>query len=150
MEIKIKLDITQIQNDELYIGRKGVYLNAVLLPHKEGKATYDDGFILQQISKEGQTSGKRSRIVGFWRNANQKASKTAMSPSAAKSAQKPYRLPFGERVCLTIKGKIGEYTGILELEDKKPDSSDVLSAKLRIGDVIFDERELDSLSTLED
>jgi hypothetical protein len=136
MDIKIKLDITKIQNDELYIGRKGVYLNAILLPNQKGKGGYDDGFILQNISKEGQTSGKRSRILGFWRRA---------TPDTSKKSE----LPIGEKVILTLKGDTSEFKGILELEDERPDSPDVLSAKLRIGDVVFNERDIDSVCTSE-
>jgi hypothetical protein len=63
-----------------------------------------------------------------------------------KATREPYRLPIGEKVFLTLKGETIEYTGILELEDEKSDSPDVLSAKFRIGDVVFQERNIDSVS----
>jgi hypothetical protein len=65
--IVVKIDVTKIDKTRLYEGKKGVYLDAILMPNKEESRFGDDGFIIQSISKEAREAGERGPIVGNWR-----------------------------------------------------------------------------------
>lgn len=66
--ISLKIDVSKISKPDLYQGKKGVYLDALLFENREGKSDYgDDGFIVQGISKEKRDAGERGPIVGNWR-----------------------------------------------------------------------------------
>jgi len=66
--ISLKIDVSKISKPDLYQGKKGVYLDALLFENREGKSDYgDDGFIVQGISKDKRDAGERGPIVGNWR-----------------------------------------------------------------------------------
>jgi hypothetical protein len=81
--IKYKIDVTKIDKSLLYQGKKGVYLNGVLFENRDGRNDFgDDGFIVQDVSKEQREAGQKGPIIGNWRRLDD-----------AKPAQKapPYR-----------------------------------------------------------
>lgn len=60
--INIKIDVSKIEEARLYKGKKGTYLDAVLIP-SNGK--YDDTHIIvQSVSKEEREQGIRGAIIG--------------------------------------------------------------------------------------
>jgi hypothetical protein len=67
-KIVAKIDVTKIAKGDLFEGAKGVYLDAVLIPNKDGQSKYgDDGFIVQGLPKEKRDKGERGVILGNWR-----------------------------------------------------------------------------------
>ena len=67
-KIAAKIDVSKISKTDLYQGTKGVYLDAVLIPNKDGASKYgDDGFIVQGLPKEKRDAGERGPIIGNWR-----------------------------------------------------------------------------------
>lgn len=82
MAIKLKIDVSKISKPDLYQGKKGIYLDAVLFENRDGQSEYgDDGFIVQGISKEKRDAGERGPIVGNWRHMEPKAA----TPKAAQA-----------------------------------------------------------------
>lgn len=74
MAIKLKIDVSKISKADLYQGKKGIYLDAVLYENRDGQSQFgDDGYIVQGISKEKRDSGERGPIVGNWRHMEPKA-----------------------------------------------------------------------------
>lgn len=66
--IKYKIDVTKIDKRHLYKGQKGTYLSGVLFENKHGPSEYgDEGYIVQDISKEARDAGERGPIIGNWR-----------------------------------------------------------------------------------
>jgi hypothetical protein len=66
--ILLKLDVTKIDKSRLFEGKKGVYLDAVLIQNRDGQQKWgQDGFVIQSISKEERDNGERGTILGNWR-----------------------------------------------------------------------------------
>ena len=67
-KIAVKIDVKKISKDDLYAGKKGTYLDAILIPNKDGASDYgDDGFVVQGVTKEKRDAGERGPIIGNWR-----------------------------------------------------------------------------------
>ena len=67
-KIAVKIDVKKISKDDLYAGKKGTYLDAILIPNKDGASDYgDDGFVVQGVTKEKRDAGDRGPIIGNWR-----------------------------------------------------------------------------------
>ena len=67
-KIALKIDVTKIDKSRLYEGKKGVYLDCLLMTNRDGASKYgDDGFIIQSIPQEARKAGERGPIVGNWR-----------------------------------------------------------------------------------
>lgn len=65
--IALKIDVSKIDKSRLYEGKKGVYLDAIVM-HNQGESKYgDDGFIIQSLPKEARDNGERGAIIGNWR-----------------------------------------------------------------------------------
>lgn len=66
--IALKIDVTKIDKSRLFEGKKGVYMDCLLMQNKDGESKYgDDGFIIQSISAEARAAGERGPIIGNWR-----------------------------------------------------------------------------------
>jgi hypothetical protein len=87
-KISLKIDVSKIDKTRLYEGKKGVYLDALLMPNKEESRFGDDGFIVQSISKEAREAGERGAIIGNWRY---------LSP-AASATQQPTNEEDGDKI----------------------------------------------------
>jgi hypothetical protein len=86
--IKYKIDVKKINKDHLYVGEKGTYLSGVFFENKNGPSQYgDDGFIVQDISKESRDAGEKGPIIGNWRRLTPKAA--APKPEAQPAAAAP-------------------------------------------------------------
>lgn len=92
MAIKIKIDVSKISKADLYQGKKGIYLDAVLYENRDGQSQYgDDGYVVQGISKEKRDAGERGPIVGNWRHMEPKA---AAPKAEAKEEDLSEEIPF--------------------------------------------------------
>jgi len=62
MTISCKIDVTKIDKTKLFKGKKGTYLDAILI---EKKSEYgDDYMIVQGVSKEEREAGIKGAILG--------------------------------------------------------------------------------------
>lgn len=62
--IAIKIDVTKIDKERLFQGKKGQYLDAtVFLSDEEGQYG-DNGMITQSVSKEEREAGVKGNILG--------------------------------------------------------------------------------------
>jgi hypothetical protein len=68
--ITIKLDVTKLQKERFYHGKKGIYAELVLIEHENDYG--DDGFVAQSVTKEERNAGERGPIVGNWKDTNKK------------------------------------------------------------------------------
>jgi hypothetical protein len=66
-KILLKIDVMKIAKADLYVGQKGTYLDAILIPNTTESKYGDDGFIAQSISKEKRAKGEKGPIIGNWR-----------------------------------------------------------------------------------
>ena len=91
--IKYKIDVKKIDKDLLYVGEKGTYLNGVFFENKNGTGEYgDDGFIVQDVTKEMREKGIKGPIIGNWRHLQ--LSKPAPKPVTAASTAEDDDIPF--------------------------------------------------------
>lgn len=90
-KVAVKIDVTKIDKSRLYEGKKGIYLNAILLHNRDGQSQYgDDGFIVQDIPKEARDAGERGPIVGNWRYIESGAAAT----TETNNTEDGERIPF--------------------------------------------------------
>ena len=60
--IKLQIDVTQIDKEKLFTGKKGTYLNAVLI--ETPTSQYNDYVIIQETTKEEREQGIKGAILG--------------------------------------------------------------------------------------
>ena len=60
--IKASIDVTKIDKSKLYEGKKGKYLNIVLI--ETPSSEYGDFMIVQDVSKEEREAGEKGAILG--------------------------------------------------------------------------------------
>lgn len=98
IEFKAKINVLQILKQYLFEGRSGKYLDIAGFINKDGKGKYgDDGFIVQEISKEARDRGEKGPIIGNWRWHEKKdaPAKTAAAPAEKPAAEDPDQdIPF--------------------------------------------------------
>lgn len=85
--ISIKINVAAIAKDKLYYGKKGTYLDAVLIETPQSNYG-DDYMIVQSLSEEDRKAGKKGAILG---NARIITSKTEGEQTSAVPKEK---LPF--------------------------------------------------------
>lgn len=90
VRIKLKIDVTKIEKDRLFKGKKGTYLDASVLVDLDQQGKYgDNGMITQEISKEEREAGEMGAILGnclvVWRE-------TAQEPAGPDEGDGPYLL----------------------------------------------------------
>lgn len=92
--IKYKIDVTKIDKALLYKGEKGTYLNGVFFENKNGPSEYgDDGFIVQDVTKEQRDQGVKGPIIGNWRHLKPKST-PAPKPATESPALEDDDIPF--------------------------------------------------------
>ncbi len=63
--IRCSINVTKIDKAKMYVGKKGTYLNLVLIENKEGPDQYGNDFmVVQDTSKEERERGIRGAILG--------------------------------------------------------------------------------------
>lgn len=71
--IVVKIDWNKIDVERLYRGEKTDYLNIVLKDNRDGTDQYgNDGFVIQDQTKEEREAKVRAPIIGNWRHLGQK------------------------------------------------------------------------------
>ena len=66
--IKIKLTVSKIPKERIFEGKKGKYLDLVLIENKEGPDEYgNDGFVKIDVSKDAREAGENGEICGNWK-----------------------------------------------------------------------------------
>lgn len=81
--IRAKIDVKKINKDLLFVGQKGTYLDVAFMDNRDGTDQYgNDGFIVQDVSKEAREAGEKGPIIGNWRHVGQK-------PAPAQRQQPP-------------------------------------------------------------
>jgi hypothetical protein len=75
MAIQLKIDVSKISKPDLYQGKKGIYLDAILWDTR-----------VQGISKEKRDAGERGPIVGNWKHMEKKADAPKAKPQAEEMA----------------------------------------------------------------
>lgn len=64
----ININLSKIEESDIIHGAKGKYVDLILLENRNGPDQYgNDGFVVQQISKERRAAGERGPIVGNWK-----------------------------------------------------------------------------------
>ena len=62
--ISVKLDCKKIDKDRLYVGEKGVYLDATIIMWDEPDKYGNNGMIVQNVSEEQRRAGVKGAILG--------------------------------------------------------------------------------------
>lgn len=62
--ISLSIDVTKIDKERLYRGKKGTYLNANVVLKDEKDSYGNDGFVSEKISQEERESGVKGAILG--------------------------------------------------------------------------------------
>jgi hypothetical protein len=60
--IKGSIDVLKINKDKLYTGKKGKYLNIVLIPTPNSE--YGDWMIVEETTEEERKAGEKGTILG--------------------------------------------------------------------------------------
>lgn len=68
--IKISLNVTNIPKEKIFQGKKGKYLDLVLVDRPDDYG--NDGFVSVDVSKAEREAGKKGAIVGNWKHVGQK------------------------------------------------------------------------------
>ena len=88
-----KIDVTKIPKEAIFVGKKGKYIDVVLMENRDGTDDYgNDGFVAMSVSKEDREAGKKGVIIGNWKRVGQKAApagKTQAPKAATPSAGAP-------------------------------------------------------------
>lgn len=59
-----KIDVTKIDKNRLYAGKKGTYLDVIIMLNDEVDEYGNNGMITQSVSKEERLSGVKGNILG--------------------------------------------------------------------------------------
>ena len=93
--VTLKIDVTKIDKDRLFVGQKGKYLDATVFIDTAGLDQYgNSGMITQDVSKDERAQGVKGNILGnckvFW-SENGQAPQQGQQPSgqAAANQQQP-------------------------------------------------------------
>jgi hypothetical protein len=69
-----KIDVTKIDKEGLFIGKKGKYFDFALFENRDGPDEYgNDGFMVQNLPKAQRDAGKKNPIIANWRHQESRA-----------------------------------------------------------------------------
>jgi len=85
--IKGSIDVLKINKDKLYTGKKGKYLNVVLIPTPN--SDYGDWMIVEETTEEERKAGEKGTILG-----NAKVLVKKEEASQDKKSESETDLPF--------------------------------------------------------
>jgi hypothetical protein len=64
-----KIDVTKIDKEGIFVGKKGKYFDFALFENCDGPDEYgNDGFMVQNLPKEQRDEGKKNPIIANWRH----------------------------------------------------------------------------------
>jgi len=80
--LSVRVDVTKIDKERLYKGKKGTYLDLVTFVDLDNRDQYDNnGFISQSTTKEERESGVQTAILGNVRVIGNASTETQSSDS---------------------------------------------------------------------
>jgi len=62
--VRLKIDVTKIDKERLFQGKKGTYLDATVFLDDDPGQYGDNGMITQDVSKEEREAGTKGAILG--------------------------------------------------------------------------------------
>jgi len=89
--IAIKIDVSKIDKERLFQGKKGSYLDATVFLNDEEGQYGDNGMITQSVSKEEREAGVKGNILG---NVKILGEFGDNKPAAAPAAVEEDNIPF--------------------------------------------------------
>ena len=80
---QLKIDVTKIDKEHIYIGKKGKYLDCAIWPNREGPDEHGmTHYITQSVSKEAREKGIKGAIIGNMKWVDEAPAKPVSKPSA--------------------------------------------------------------------
>lgn len=77
MMVKYKINLSKVDKKLLLDGDQGVWLFGAIFENRTGTSQYgNDGFIVQDVSKEDREAGKKGPIIGNWSYVKKKETPT--------------------------------------------------------------------------
>jgi len=64
--IAVRIDVTKITKSRLFTGKKGTYLDIILIPTPNNE--YGDFVAIEQVTKDERAAGKKGIILGNGKN----------------------------------------------------------------------------------
>lgn len=84
---RIKITVGKISKPHMFVGKKGTYLDVAMMPNATGRDEYgNDGFLIQEVTKEAREAGEKGPIIGNWKYLDEPK---AAPPARQQPAQKP-------------------------------------------------------------
>ena len=62
--VRLKIDVTKVEKQRLFQGKKALYLDATVFLDDEAGQYGDNGMITQDVSKEDREAGMKGAILG--------------------------------------------------------------------------------------
>lgn len=90
--ITLKIDVTKISKDRLFIGKKGTYLDAVLIETPQSE--YGDYMIVESITKEEREAGHKGKVLGNAKILNKREPKASPEAESNFNIEGTGDLPF--------------------------------------------------------
>ena len=89
--ITLSIDVTKIDKSRLFVGKKGTYLDCVLIetPNSE----YGDYMVVESVTKEEREQGKKGTILGNGKIVGQTTRETD-TPVSETTVSETNDLPF--------------------------------------------------------
>jgi len=85
--IKVKIDVTKIDKERLFVGKNGAkYLDCTLLGRDEPDQYGNDFMVVQDVTKEERLAGVKGAILG---NAKHMEARQANAPRSTRPAASP-------------------------------------------------------------
>lgn len=96
--IRIKLDLSKLDDSAIFRGKKGDYADLCIVENRDGTDQYgNDGFISQDVPKERREAGEKGPIVGNWKYISKKRDNPPPPPRREQPRRDPDLDPPKER-----------------------------------------------------
>jgi hypothetical protein len=94
--ITAKIDVTKINKQYIFDGKKGKYIDLVLFENKDGTDRFEnDGMVVQGLPKEARDRGEKGPILGNFKNVKQQSRQQQQTTKATPTSQSdPDDVPF--------------------------------------------------------
>lgn len=86
--IRIKVDVTKILKEHIFVGAKGKYIDITLIENRDGEDQYGNHYMaVQDLPKEVRESGVKNPILGNAKIMKPKAAPVSSAPAAAPASK---------------------------------------------------------------
>ena len=90
-----KINVEKIENERIVQGKKGKYLDLVLMENRDGTDQYgNDGFVCHSVTKEERLKGVKGTIVGNFKRMGSSSSRpapTSAPPPEVDNSDVPFK-----------------------------------------------------------